>query len=141
LPKDQGFDEWYGIPRTTDEAFWPSDPQARAANVPLTHLLEGRKGQPSTQLAIYDMDRRRVTDEECTSRAIDFMKRSVAVGKPFYAYVPYTQVHFPALPNPKFMRTLNYYAVSGNAPSLCWFVAEVRWRCFRDLEFADDRHR
>jgi arylsulfatase A-like enzyme len=23
LPNDQGFDEWYGIPRTTDEAFWP----------------------------------------------------------------------------------------------------------------------
>jgi arylsulfatase len=24
LPNDQGFDEWYGIPRTTDEALWPS---------------------------------------------------------------------------------------------------------------------
>jgi len=23
LPNDQGFDEWYGIPRTTDEAPWP----------------------------------------------------------------------------------------------------------------------
>ena len=23
LPNDQGFDEWYGIPRTTDEALWP----------------------------------------------------------------------------------------------------------------------
>jgi arylsulfatase A-like enzyme len=29
LPNDQGFDEWYGIPRTTDEAFWPTDPAAR----------------------------------------------------------------------------------------------------------------
>ena len=27
LPNDQGFDEWYGIPRTTDEAFWPSTPR------------------------------------------------------------------------------------------------------------------
>src|SRR4026209_2071110 len=26
LPNDQGFDEWYGIPRTTDEALWPSCP-------------------------------------------------------------------------------------------------------------------
>jgi arylsulfatase A-like enzyme len=24
LPNDQGYDEWYGIPRTTDEAQWPS---------------------------------------------------------------------------------------------------------------------
>lgn len=33
LPNDQGFDEWYGIPRTTDEAFWPSEPAAKAAGV------------------------------------------------------------------------------------------------------------
>jgi arylsulfatase A-like enzyme len=32
LPNDQGFDEWYGIPRTTDEAFWPSDPAAKASS-------------------------------------------------------------------------------------------------------------
>jgi arylsulfatase A-like enzyme len=24
FPTHQGFDEWYGIPRTYDEAFWPS---------------------------------------------------------------------------------------------------------------------
>jgi arylsulfatase A-like enzyme len=26
LPNDQGFDEWWGIPRTTDEVFWPGNP-------------------------------------------------------------------------------------------------------------------
>jgi arylsulfatase A-like enzyme len=26
LPNDQGFDEWYGIPRTTDESMWSSSP-------------------------------------------------------------------------------------------------------------------
>jgi hypothetical protein len=31
LPNDQGFDEWYGMPRTTDEAFWATEPQAKAA--------------------------------------------------------------------------------------------------------------
>src|ERR1700704_3892840 len=24
FPTDQGFDEWYGIPNSTDEAFWPT---------------------------------------------------------------------------------------------------------------------
>jgi arylsulfatase len=24
FPTNQGFDEWYGIPRTCDEAMWPS---------------------------------------------------------------------------------------------------------------------
>jgi arylsulfatase len=43
-----------------------------------------------------------VMDEELTQRTLDFMKRSVQAKKPFYAYVPYTQVHFPTLPNPKF---------------------------------------
>jgi arylsulfatase A-like enzyme len=47
LPNDQGFDEWYGIPRTTDEAFWPSQTAARAADVPFEQIMEGRKGEKS----------------------------------------------------------------------------------------------
>jgi arylsulfatase len=102
LPNDQGFDEWYGIPRTTDEAFWPSEPAAKAAGMPFMHIMEGRKGEKSRNLAIYDLDQRRLIDAEITRRTIDFMKRSVAAGKPFYAYVPFTLVHFPTLPNPSF---------------------------------------
>ena len=102
LPNAQGFDEWYGIPRTTDEAFWPSEPAAKAAGVPFTHILEGRKGGKSRELEVYDLEQRRLIDAEITRRAIDFMKRCAAANKPFYAYVPFTQVHFPTLPNPKF---------------------------------------
>ena len=102
LPNDQGFDEWYGIPRTTDEAFWPSEPQAKAAGVPFEHIMEGRKGEKSRELAVYDLEQRRLIDAEITKRAIGFMKRSKAAGKPFYAYVPFTLVHFPTLPNPAF---------------------------------------
>jgi arylsulfatase len=47
LPNDQGFDEWYGIPRTTDEAFWPSEPAVKALGIPLPHIMEGRKGERS----------------------------------------------------------------------------------------------
>lgn len=102
LPNDQGFDEWYGISRTTDEAFWPTDPAAKAANVTFTHIMEGKKGQPSIEGPVYDLEQRRLIDEEITKRTIAFMKRNVEAGKPFYAYVPYTLVHFPTLPNPKF---------------------------------------
>src|SRR5262249_56207240 len=56
LPNDQGFDEWFGIPRTTDEAFWPNNPAAKAAAVRFTHMIEGRKGQSSRQLAVGDPD-------------------------------------------------------------------------------------
>lgn len=102
LPNDRGFDEWYGIPRTTDEAFWSSSPGAKAAGVPFMHIMDGRKGEKSRELSVYDLEQRRVMDEELTRLTIDFMKRSVQSAKPFYAYLPYTQVHFPTLPNPKF---------------------------------------
>ena len=91
-----------GIPRTTDEAFWPADHGAKAAGVPFMRILEGRKGERSRELDVYDMEQRRLMDEELTRRTIDFMKRSVDSAKPFYAYVPFTQVHFPTLPNPNF---------------------------------------
>jgi len=102
LPNDQGFDEWYGIPRTTDEAFWPGEPQAKAAGVPLEHIMEGRKGEKSGELQVYDLEQRRLIDAEITRRTIDFMKRGVQSGKPFYTYIAFTLVHFPTLPNPKF---------------------------------------
>lgn len=102
LPNYQGFDEWYGIPRTTDESMYPSQPGAQALGVPFMHTLEGRKCEKSREVAVYDLDQRRLIDEEITRRTIDFMRRSVSSGKPFYAYVPFTLVHFPALPNPKF---------------------------------------
>ncbi len=102
LPTAQGFDEWYGIPRTTDEAMFPSQPGARAAKIPFMHVMEGRKGEQSRELAVYDLEQRRQIDEQIVGRTIDFIKRSAHAGKPFYAYVPFTLVHVPALPNSRF---------------------------------------
>lgn len=102
LPNDQGFDEWYGIPRTTDESMYPSQPGAQAAGIPFMHIMEGKKGEKSKELAVYDLNQRRLIDAEITRRTIDFMQRNVQAKKPFYAYVPFTQVHFPALPGPQF---------------------------------------
>jgi arylsulfatase A-like enzyme len=102
LPNDRGFDEWYGIPRTTDEALWPSDPAAKAAGMRYMHIMEGRKGERSREVTVYDLEQRRLIDAQITRRTIDFMKRSVQARKPFYAYVPFTLVHFPTLPHPEF---------------------------------------
>jgi arylsulfatase len=60
--------------RTTDEAFWPTDPQAKAAGVRFTKNMEGRKGEKSRDLAVYDLEQRRLIDAEITRRTIDFMK-------------------------------------------------------------------
>src|SRR6516225_9934367 len=86
LPNDQGFDEWYGIPRTTDEAFRPSEPAARTAGASFEQVMEGHKGEKSHAIAVYDLDQRRLIDAEITRRTINFMKTSVGAHKPFYAY-------------------------------------------------------
>jgi membrane-anchored protein YejM (alkaline phosphatase superfamily) len=65
-----------------------------------------KRGRKPKALAVYDLEQRRLIDEECTRRAIDFMKRSSSSGKPFYLYVPYTLVH--PLPNPKFAGKTGY---------------------------------
>jgi arylsulfatase len=57
--------------------------------------MEGRKGEKSRALQVYDLEQRRLIDAAITRRTIDFMTRSVRAGTPFYAYVPFTLVHFP----------------------------------------------
>lgn len=133
LPNDQGFDEWYGIARTTDESFWPSSPEAKAAGAVMPHIMEGRKGEKSRELQVYDLKQRTLIDAELTRRTVDFMKRSVQAGRPFYAYVPFTLVHFPTLPNPEFAGKTGY----GDFPDA---LAEMDARVGQILDAIDDLH-
>lgn len=102
LPNDQGFDEWYGIPRTTDEALWPSSAGYSAEVMPPEQIMEGRKGEKSRDVKVYDVEQRRLIDAEITRRSIAFMERQVRAKKPFLAYAALTQPHLPTLPNPAF---------------------------------------
>src|SRR5262245_46074052 len=113
FPTHQGFDEWYGIPRTYDEAMWPSlnqtngiwpsvgDKQGWSAKlVPPEYIYEAHKGEKARQVAELNVDRRRTMEAEITSRAVDFIKRNANATKPFFAYVSFSLFHFPTLPNP-----------------------------------------
>jgi len=102
LPNDQGFDEWFGIPRTTDEALWTEAPGWSPDIMPPEQMMEGRKGEKSHVLGVYDVKQRRLIDAEITRRSIDFMERQVKAGRPFFAYACITQPHLPTLPNPAF---------------------------------------
>ena len=94
-PTDQGFDEWYGIPNSSDESFWPQQTYFDPKMAHLEQVMEGRRGEKSRNVEVYDAEARREIDTEITAKTIDFMKRSVQTGKPFFAYVPFTQVHLP----------------------------------------------
>ena len=101
-PKDKGFDEWYGIPRTTNESMFMEavgfDPEV----VEPPYVMEGFKGQPAVKRELYDLEMRRRIDAELTHRSIDFIARQTDLGKPFFLYVPLTQLHFPTLPHRAF---------------------------------------
>jgi arylsulfatase A-like enzyme len=104
-PTDQGFDEWYGIPNSTDEAYWPDSSQFQPNSAPeavVEHVMQGKKGEVPQNLKVYDLVERRTIDREITDKAKDFMSRQVKADKPFFAYIPYTMVHMPVLPAPEF---------------------------------------
>ena len=102
LPNDQGFDEWYGIPRTTDESRWSSSLGYSPDIVPQEKIMEGKKGEKSVALKDYDIVQRRLIDAEITKRSVAFMERQAKAGKPFFMYVSLTQPHLPTEPNPAF---------------------------------------
>jgi arylsulfatase A-like enzyme len=115
MPTNRGFDEWYGIPRMYDESMWPSLDETKsmwpsvgtkqgwnAKVVHPEHIYEARKGETPRQVAVLDVDRRRSMDAEIASRAVEFIKRNASAAKPFFAYVPFAQVHMPTLPNLEF---------------------------------------
>lgn len=102
-PHQRGFDEWYGIPRTTNETMFTSSPGFDATVVDLPYVMEGFAGQPAQDVAVYDLAKRRLIDSELTEKTIDFMRRKKAEDLPFFAYVPLTHLHFPTLPHPDFV--------------------------------------
>jgi arylsulfatase len=109
FPTDQGFDEWYGIPNSTDESLWPDQPQFNEVvkenlspfAVP-EYVYEGNKGSDPKKVKVYDSALRPEIDRECTDRAKDFIKRQAEAGKPFFAFIPYTQTHMPVIPSKEF---------------------------------------
>jgi len=101
-PTDQGFDEWYGIPNTTDEAMYTSQPHFDPEVVEPPQIVSAKRGQAPRGVKEYDLTTRRTIDREINEHAISFMQRNSKAKKPFFAYIPYTQTHLPPLPHPDF---------------------------------------
>ena len=101
-PNDRGFDEWYGIPRTSNETLFTQSPGFDQTVVDIPQVMEGFAGQPAKNVAEYDLEKRRLIDSELTEKSIDFMRRKANGDKPFFLYVPLTHLHFPTLAHPDF---------------------------------------
>lgn len=110
FPTDQGFDEWYGVPNSTDESVYSELSGFGESGVSETFVMEGRKGETPRKVRPYRLDYRPEIDEDLTNKAIDFMKRQAKAHRPFFVYLPYTATHFPTMPHPDFVGR------SGNGP-------------------------
>jgi arylsulfatase len=102
-PTDQGFDEWYGIPNSTDESVWIDLEGFAESGVEETYVMEGIKGEDAKKIKPYRLDYRPFIDRDLTDKAIDFMERQTKADKPFFVYLPYTATHYPTRPHPDFV--------------------------------------
>ncbi|WP_394176704.1 arylsulfatase [Thalassotalea litorea] len=108
FPTDQGFDEWYGVPNSTDESVYTSTPGFKTSGLPETYVMHGKKGEQPKKIRPYRLDYRPLIDRDLTDRAMNFMAQQVKSDKPFFVYLPYTATHFPTMPHP------DYVGKSGN---------------------------
>jgi arylsulfatase A-like enzyme len=102
FPHNRGFDQWYGIPRTSNETMFTSAPGFDASVVDIPKVMEGVAGRPAREVADYDLHKRRMIDSELVDRSFAFMQANAAAKMPFFLYVPLTHLHFPTLPHPDF---------------------------------------
>jgi arylsulfatase A-like enzyme len=112
LPTAHGFDEFYGIPPDTS---W--DSSEYVTTIELTHsipappgmllakgpqIVEASAGGPLRTVKPFTPEVRAEIDNELTDKAIAFMKREKAAGKPFFLYLPFSMGHVPDLPSKTF---------------------------------------
>jgi len=112
LPTAHGFDEFYGIP---PDISW--DAATYVETIELTHsmnasnevllakgpqIVEAVAGGPLRPVKPYTREVRAEINDELVAKSIDFMKRQVAAGKPFFLYLPFSMGHFPNLPSKQF---------------------------------------
>jgi arylsulfatase len=103
FPHQRGFDEWYGIPRTTNETMFTASPGFDSEMVDLPYVMEGEAGGPARKSVVYDLAQRRLIDAELTRRAVKYVEKCAADRQSFFLYVPLTHLHFPTLCHPDFV--------------------------------------
>ena len=102
FPTNQGFDEWYGIPDSTDEVLYPTSDQYDASVTSASSIYDARKGKKAKVVKTYTLEDRPLIDKVLTEKTIEFMERQTKADKPFFVFVPFTQPHLPTIPHPDF---------------------------------------
>jgi len=102
LPSDQGFDQWFGVKNTTDEAGYSSTPQFDPDVFPQPYIWEGKKGQPSKKVKPLNLETRKTIDREIVERSEAYISEQAAADDSFFVYISFTQIHPPLGHHPDF---------------------------------------
>ena len=124
-PTDKGFEEWYGPPRTYDEALSPTDPWYDPDRDPVSRMLEIKRGEPDvTEGEQLTLEVRRDCDAEYLRRAEAFIRRSVQGDAPFFLYFNHSLLHMPVIPRAEFRDA----AARATGPTACssWIPTSAR---------------
>jgi len=108
LPNNHGYDEWWGINEGSNAAGYTSTPQFDPEVAEIPHIWQGKKGEKSTKVRIYDVPAKSSLDSETTDRTIAFINKNAKQGKPFFAYVVRTSRVSPGrafMPIPRWKST------------------------------------
>src|SRR5580704_16917909 len=104
LPSDQGFDEWWGIKNSSDEAGYSAWPLFKETGMPEPMIWEGKKGEPSKPVMPFDLKVRPILDGDyIIPKTVDYINRNAAAKKPFFVYVGYSEMHPPVIGHPDFV--------------------------------------
>ncbi len=102
LPNNHGYDEWWGINEGSNAAGYTSTPQFDPDVAEIPHIWQGKKGEDSTKVRIYDVEAKSSLDRETTERTIAFINKNAMQNQPFFAYVGFTHFHPPWGVHPDF---------------------------------------
>ena len=104
-PQNQGFDSYFGILNSTDEAVFNSS-MRRAGYTPSeserAYIWSGTAGQAAEAVREYTLDARRTIDLELAERAVAYIEEQAQTADPFFLFVSWTRPHWPNLPSEEF---------------------------------------
>ena len=130
-PSDRGFDEWFGIPRTTDETQFTSALGYTPEVAELPYIMKGNAGEASENVCVYDLEKRRVIDEMLVDQSKNWLARKVEEKKPFFLYHPLVHLHFPTLPHNDFKGTTGQGDFADS-------MAEMDYRVGQIIDYVDE---
>ncbi len=106
-PHNQGFDSYFGILNSTDEAQFAVG-MKRAGYEPSeaerAYIWEGIAGEDDAARAVreYTLDVRRNIDVELADKAVKYIEKQAKGGDPFFLFVSWTRPHYPNLTSKEF---------------------------------------